>query len=387
MLRYLYGSVGRVVLMFSGVVCGILILIVVYPLVAVSDRTATRNQDSGYIEYIVGMGDIFATQYGSIAPPDNPYEVLSRHRLRWDEDGFRVPAQPSEDYDVVVLGDSYAEAAGVAVPWPDVLAEVSGLAVRNLGFRGYAPQQYAHVMSRYGVQHDPAVVITGYFGGNDLSSEGKQEETFSLPEIIRELEVTLQLTSEPWKVDDSGPFQYPMMVQAGGQSHPVAFLNGYVSWLNIEQQVILDSANFRTTMEHLESIASDAPDACLVLAYFPSKAEVYMPYLAEAGDRFALIDGQAEIVLTEPDGILQTRTDPDISFEKVLDNRRNTATVLAEAAARAGYQVIDLWYAFDEAAADGEMLYYTYDTHLNQAGNDLAARVIADFLQSNCDLT
>ncbi|MGB1285700.1 MAG: alginate O-acetyltransferase AlgX-related protein, partial [Aggregatilineales bacterium] len=97
-----------------------------------------------------------------------------------------------------------------------------------------------------------------------------------------------------------------------------------------------------------------------------------------------LIDGHAEIVLDAPGGLLRQQTDPDISFEKVLENRRNTAAVILEAGYTAGYQTVDLWNAFDAAASEGEILYYTYDTHWNQAGHDLAGAQIAQFIESNC---
>jgi hypothetical protein len=58
----------------------------------------------------------------------------------------------------VALGDSYTEAANVARPWPDVLAERSGLAVRNLGFRGYGPVEELRVLRDYGVKSNPRLV-------------------------------------------------------------------------------------------------------------------------------------------------------------------------------------------------------------------------------------
>src|SRR5438477_532561 len=87
-----------------------------------------RSVDLGTIRYTVGMGDIFVARPGVIEPPSNPNEVLSEHKLAWDADGFRVPARPAAHYDVLALGDSYTEGPNVALPWPDVLAQQSGLA-------------------------------------------------------------------------------------------------------------------------------------------------------------------------------------------------------------------------------------------------------------------
>ena len=188
---------------------------------------------------------------------------------------------------------------------------------------------------------------------------------------------------EAWRVEDVDEFQYPMFVVSGENPEPIAFLSGYLAWLNIEPETLKASLNYANIVQHLTEIARLSDDACLVLAYFPPKVEVYMPYLREE-DRFPLIDGHARIVLDEPGGVLRVETDPEISFEKVLDNRRNMADVILEAGRDIGYQTLDLWTAFDEAAGTGEMLYYTYDTHWNQTGHQLAGQALAQFIQENC---
>ncbi len=121
----------------------------------------------GMIRYTVGMGDLFVFQRGSIAPPENSYDILSLHALNWDADGFRVPDQPADHYAVLALGDSYTEGANVALPWPDVLAQVSGRTVRNLGFRGYGPVEEARVMEMFGTDAGAEYAILAHFAGNE----------------------------------------------------------------------------------------------------------------------------------------------------------------------------------------------------------------------------
>jgi hypothetical protein len=36
---------------------------------------------------------------------------------------------------------------------------------------------------------------------------------------------------------------------------------------------------------------------------------------------------------------------------------------------------------FEQAAAEGQMTYLTYDTHWNQAGQELAGKAVADFVR------
>ncbi|MGB1285699.1 MAG: SGNH/GDSL hydrolase family protein, partial [Aggregatilineales bacterium] len=270
----------NIVLMLAGIGLAIGIGVLIAPGLLSDDRL--RNADTVMTaQYTVGDGDIFANQYGTIRPPENPDEILSEHQLAWDADGFRLPAQSGETYDIVALGDSFTEATNVARPWSDVLAETSGLAVRNLGFRGYGTQQYAQVMERYGMAASADVVIVGFFGGNDVFSAGIENDDFILPALAENLE-NIFADDDPWRVDGVDDFQYPMFINSGETPQPIAFLNGYLAWMNIEEAALRDSSNYERIVQHLTSISNSADEnTCLILAYFPPKVEVYMPYLRD----------------------------------------------------------------------------------------------------------
>ena len=63
----------------------------------------------------------------------------------------------------------------------------------------------------------------------------------------------------------------------------------------------------------------------------------------------------------------------------------NTGNVFTELAGSLGYGTLNLQTVFDEHAANGEMLYYSYDTHWNQAGQNLAGETIAEFVLNACE--
>jgi hypothetical protein len=330
------------------------------------------------IVYRAGMGDILYWQGEFVAPIENPDEILSVHRLRLDERGFRMPAQVAEDYEVVALGDSFTEGANVGMPWPDVFAQASGLTTRNLGFRGYGPVQYAYTMETFGVNEHPEVVIVGFFGGNDLATSGLDLPNPALPAEERLLDQPLNLDLRR-NAEAGASYRYPAYLENG---EPIAFLSTYISWMNLTEETLVQSVNYEVIGESLSRIHAAAPNACLIFAYLPSKAEVYLPYV-QAEYYPQIIEGQQH-VLIDSDGTLLILDDPNISIEKLLVNRQSTPHALAGLAQEAGFAFINLWDGFDEAAANGESLYYTYDTHWNQAGQTLAGELLAEFVQANC---
>lgn len=282
---------------------------------------------------------------------------------------------------MIALGDSYTEGANVARPWSDEFASVSGLSTRNLGFRGYGMTHYTWTWEQYGIQENPDVVVIGFFGGNDLFTAGLGDEPpFPQPIIEREEQIEPSIVTEYSDLDDDLRI-YPIYLDNGT---PITFLRTYIGWMNAEADQIRGSVNYQVIIDNLRQIRESVPsDTCLIFAYFPSKPEVYFPYLNEA-DYPTLIEGQ-HTVLINSDGTLHLVEDFTISIERVMEWRLNTGTVMTDLAASLGYEALNLQTAFDEQAANGEMLYYTYDTHWNQAGHTLAGETIADFVGSECD--
>ncbi len=95
--------------------------------------------------------------------------------VAWDANGFRNGAPGDvqiESADVVVLGDSYAEA--VLVPFEEtVVARLSRSLARpvlNLAHGGYGPQQQWAAMRRFGFGAQPKTVVWMFYEGNDLAN-------------------------------------------------------------------------------------------------------------------------------------------------------------------------------------------------------------------------
>ncbi|MBK9122522.1 MAG: hypothetical protein IPM16_05285 [Chloroflexi bacterium] len=322
------------------------------------------------IQFTVAMGDIFYHQGPWMRPVENPNQPLSIHWLAWDAEGFRVPHRTADRYPVVALGDSFTEAANVGRPWPDALASALDRPVRNLGFRGFGPREEMQAFELYGDAADVDIVVIGFFEGNDLSNAvTSRGRDFQPPSEVTDREMIPTDVSAIAERDE----RYPMQVELAGGAQDIAFLEGYV-WANTGAvETYADSANLNLTARSWRRILEQAPDACVVLAYFPVKSHVYLPYLSEAG-RARLIE-KAELTLLNDSGELAQRQEP-LAFDALLAARGNQRDAVLARAEAEGLATIDLTPVLETAAASGEMVYYTYDTHWNQRGHDLVGEAI-----------
>lgn len=347
---------------------------------SLTDRRA-RSQSMA-VRFTVGMGDLFLHRPQAVRPPPNPDEVLSDHVLTWDADGFRVPARPADRYDVLALGDSYTEGTNVTRPWPDALAAESGLAVYNMGFRGYGPAEEARVLRDYGPKYAPRLVIMAYFEGNDLSDAAsyRWRGEFVLPNLARE-------QFGPFGGDfvmptpHPEPYQFPVSIDLNGTHHEIAFLDSYLGWLNGEPDTFSNSDNMGELDRHWRDAQAALPDDCLIVAYLPTGPHIYAPYVVPE-DRARMLATVQEVFTAAPGALIEERVVP-MPFEAVMARLNNQRDAVAALAKRHNLPFVDLIPAFQEAAARGEVLYYTYDTHWTQAGHDLAGRTIAAYLKQN----
>jgi hypothetical protein len=93
--------------------------------------------------------------------------------IRVDDMGFCNPtpdAYRREQFDVVTIGDSFTFCTTVdpVDTWSNVLGEISGLTVYNLGQPGRGPHEYVQLLKRFGLARRPRVVVMNVYEGNDF---------------------------------------------------------------------------------------------------------------------------------------------------------------------------------------------------------------------------
>jgi hypothetical protein len=337
------------------------------------------------IRYMAGMGDSFVYQGHITAPPPNPYEVLAEYMPAYDANGFRLPLRPSERYDVVALGDSFTEAYVVARTWADVLAEQSGLSVLNMGVRGYGMVEAARIFREFPPAAPPRVVIVAYFEGNDLSNaQTIDERPFVYPNAARPPDEARQNALWRFEHTPQERYKYPMTAVLNGREQPITLLEGYIWALNMTREEVERSNALARIADAWRDIQAHADGACVVLAYLPSKERAFLPHIP-AEQRARAFDTPYRNRVDE-NGVMLIEEARGTTYDTLLplmDNVRHAVLARAEAE---GLRVIDLTPAVLEATANGALLYYVYDTHANQDGNDLFGRVIAEQLPAVCGL-
>ena len=122
--------------------------------------------------------DVPKTQFSY--PVVRPGHEDVRYTLSTDGRGFRN-ASALDACDVLVLGDSFAEASEVSdeQAWPALLAERTGRRVYNLGMAGTNPTGYLASLKQIGLDLEPKVVLLMLYEGNDFRA-GKIEHTSHL---------------------------------------------------------------------------------------------------------------------------------------------------------------------------------------------------------------
>ena len=333
-------------------------------------------------------GDLYHYMRGSVVPwsaDHNP--VIARIHMMTDKNGFRNSPPEKDTYDIVALGDSFTRASGVPTPWAQKLAEDTGSDVLNLGDVGFGPQDELKVLRQYGLDKRPQWVILAYFEGNDLYDAASYEQ--ANPFILLRFGRHLLGQARPWNETETGgspaatipAYRYPISVTIKDTDLEMVFFSYYVSWLSLSSEAIAASQNYRLVSETILQMkeSSEATGAQFLLVYVPSKSHIYLPFLT---DRELVASVFMDVPRLEVDdtGYIQF-TDEKATPELTRQHMDDQGHLLADFAGEHEIHFLNLTPTFQEEAGAGIQLYYTFDTHWNQHGHDLAAETISKYIQ------
>lgn len=389
-------SVGaRISLIIGGLSVGVLLVIVLlalFPeLVPSSEESLYKREEKGqslHIEYRVSSGDLFVNIPGKIRPiPPEDDVLLSAFDVSWDDNGFREPHLQAEHYPIAAIGDSFTEAVIVASPWPDLLAEKLQTPVYNFAYRAYGPIETQQVTRDFVLAEPRDWILYGFFAGNDLYDISR---TFTIQERneLFLLEGVLESAAENVDAetannsDSQDHYDFPMPVVIGSNYYEMAFLAEFLWVQAAPPEGFAASRNIQFVDEMLAEITRQASTTCRAFIFIPTKEQLYYPYIYETERQWIRGIGQRQAVNAE--GWLYLESAPFEQTEEAgfIASTTDQRDALRELTEKNGWYFIDLLPAFEQAVAQGKLLYYPYDSHWNPEGHALASDVIADFMQN-----
>jgi hypothetical protein len=373
-------------MIIAGLICG---GILIFALMRVFPQLEPGGQRFVFTEY---DGDTFRHQPGMVRPPAE--NRILEDRIHFDDaDGFRRPLWLSDEYPIIAIGDSFTDGGQVA--WTDTLATLLDTPVRNLGWSGYGPLEYAEIMKQYGGgDHDWVLVM--FFEGNDLSNirtsylQAQQHNgiveidltriTAPPVENIRQLS---EYSSDEIQLNPDDNYLYPLHhIRPDGSTFAMAYISDYLWWLNGNPETYRQSQNIALLETTLSTIKLSAGDACVALVYAPAKEHVYFQYAEPEGNRVYVLQNSLELLL-DAEGWLSFTGLQAVDYDVLTGRIDNMRDVVQQTVENTGLQFIDLLPAFQQASQSGELAYYPYDSHWSQRGHSTTAQAIADYINAH----
>lgn len=292
--------------------------------------------------------------------------------------GYRTPeflVKKAEQFRLLCVGDSFTFGHGVEQEqaWPRVLEThltedfaSTGIEVINAGYQGcWYPDGYLLYLSRSGFRLEPDLVLIGFFMGNDL-------DYWPLPPRTQDRWRTVDAEGLPASIDSG------KRVWRGLYVNRPPRLSGY--------PLLRDSRAAQMAVQQLRRrrVVGNAfpPEKML-------ESNIYrVPWSPRVEEKYRVLEMIFEAVR---DRARQHNT--RIAVVVFPELRQMTASVeqpeldldfpqqqMVEMFQRLDIPCLDLLSTFREEG--GESLYYAIDQHWTPAGNELAARSIADFVRS-----
>lgn len=305
-----------------------------------------------YLQYVIDPGADHLFQHREFT-----YRV--KPGLKLGQAGFRGSPLQNPVWGIA-LGDSFTFGLGVEhdSTWVAQLAKLTRKEIVNLGVPGWGPQQYTRALERYGAPLKPKVVWYALYR-NDLQDVLLFDQWSRKPPYGQRIQNFLGLHS----------IVYNFFRSLVGSVTPGAETIVLENSLKFNSKVLkhgllTDRNSFNSAwsiMKREISLAIDyshAINAIFVLLYLPSKEEVHWESIKRRGIDLGSFDHDIEMLRSHV-----------LNFCKLRE-----------------ISCLDLTLGFRFKAAAGMKLYYSDDSHWNEAGNRLAADEIHRFIRNHAEI-
>jgi hypothetical protein len=321
--------------------------------------------------------------------------------LQVDEMGFPNDTPEWPDLaDLVIVGDSFVIRTAPK-SWIELLEEQTGQDAVVLGAPSWSTLNEIAAVEDYALDLDPKWVVLMYFEGNDLFNTAQYIERRASGLSWREYDfrdVPLYRRSLAWHMGKywlgklgarlaPGPeaaprYRYPVTASTEAGEISLVFKDIQLLPMSADYETLARSDEFAAIKAGLIELDRRLADqgARLLVVYVPSKEHVYWSRIWDSEDVNAVLERTVTVTLSEGDhGALQWEP-RYLDWETFNANHNAQERLFEDMARETGIEFLNLTPIFwSEAIRRGELFNYM-DLHWNQAGNQLAADVIEEYL-------
>jgi hypothetical protein len=368
-----------------------------WPVTLVDDIVRHRPPNQRYhVRYIDAPPT--ARSYPSPPPGYPPRDIT----LTIDHRGFRNLTH-LEEYDIVIVGDSFTEGAYVSddEPWPALLGQKLNRTVYNLGVGGGGPGHYLAAFQAVGLELKPKTAIFMVYEGNDFKAFTLANES-AVPQAQRIADAIASLWDQWMATIKSSPVMLglrsafvrylgpinagapvpgaevlswmPLAVPTGPDAKYYAFTPNLLLKLYVTNQAFRESSGWTSTAEVFRRIRQVCAreGIRLIFVYAPSKPHVIMPLVKDR-----ITPEQLYTFASSKKSMLP----PPQQFTRELFARLDVKeTVLREFLQEEGVEFVDTTEILRQWAAEGRQVYYTYDNHWTALGHEAVAEALVRYL-------
>ena len=281
--------------------------------------------------------------------------------------------------DIVLLGDSYLV---MAESIPDSLSHrvqmISGLPTADLGTEWHGPCQYLEAFKRYGLPRKPRFAVVCFFEGNDLEDVAQYQRWKNGGDYYH-FNLSSKSLFSRYFIASGDVWRYFKRRTRALLRIPAEYnldCSSELVEVRLGDRMITTVFSYKSDTQQVERIL-DSPEAAALskvfvewkrlchennirplVVFIPTAAHVYGPHSTErSGASWLKMRAQQ------------------------LGSRNHLETAIERIVRQASLPFMSLTPAFEQAAREGQFLYYTFDTHWNSEARLIASQRIAEQLE------
>lgn len=352
-----------------------------------------------------GMWDPANPYLGDAGPETRPSDRSDAflYVLETDEMGFPNSTYEWRDqYDIIVTGDSFTVRQAPQT-WQEILAAQTGQSVLTLGAPSWTTLNEVEAIKQYALDKDPDWVVLLYFEGNDLLNVRQYQEKaatglswkgYDMQDVPWYRRLVLYHIGQWLMADDTAEttpnaseprYRYPVTATTDVGEIETVFKDIHLLSISGDYDTIRRSDEFTAVQNALQEAHQllEAQGSEFLLVYIPSKAQVYWPRLWDETDVNNVLERTVTMRLHNGDSGRLEWDYQYLSYDAFTQNQKAQAQLLGEVAEEAGFHFLNLTPPLTEATIRGGEQYHYGDPHWNQAGNQLVADQIQQYIENH----